>query len=659
MSGIHKAFGPQVLFEDATFHLESGERAALVGPNGAGKSTLFSLLLGEDEPDEGRIVREKGIRIGHLPQETAPLGEETVLEIAVGVTAEHAALRARIGAAERAGRLDADYHEAVARYSEIGGYEVEPRARRILSGLAFRESDHDRPAGELSGGWVMRAHLARLLTAEPDLLLLDEPTNHLDLESLRWFQGHLRGYRGTLLLVSHDRAFLNAVVGKILEVRHHRVHPYRGNYDDYLEESAARDARQLAAHRAQQRKVEQLERFVARFGAKATKAAQAKSKQKQLDRMERIEAPLGSEKTVRIRFPQPPPSGQKVITLEDVHFAYGDHSVYRGIDFTAEKGQRLVLIGPNGAGKSTLLKLLAGVLQPDAGTRTLGHQVRSGYFSQSRIEMLDPSRTVLEEVMAIRHPVPEQTARTVLGSFLFRGDAVYKKVAVLSGGEKSRLGLVKLLLDPPNLLLMDEPTTHLDMASIDALVDALGDYTGTLLFISHDVYFIRRIARRVLHVDAGRLTAFDGDYDAYLHQQEARDARAALTDRRAGGTTDEPASRKPRDCASAAPSAAGIPAAAAPAAPAAGPKSREQKRQEAAARRQRAALRGEVERLEQEIIALEEEQAALTRQLEDPDLYESDPGRVMELNREVVATNDRLDALNEAWLAASERLESA
>ena len=657
MSGIRKAFGPQVLFEEATFHLEPGDRAALVGPNGAGKSTLFALVLGEDEPDEGRIVREKGLRVGHLPQETAPLGEETVLEIAVGVTPEHAALRARIGAAERAGRLDADYHEAVARYTEIGGYEVEPRARRILSGLAFRETDHDRPAGELSGGWVMRAHLARLLTAEPDLLLLDEPTNHLDLESLRWFQGHLRGYRGTLLLVSHDRAFLNAVVGKILEVRHHRVHTYRGNFDDYLEESAARDARQLAAHRAQQRKIEQLERFVARFGAKATKAAQAKSKQKQLDRLERIEAPAGAEKTVRIRFPQPPPSGQRVITLEEVYFAYGAHPVYRGIDFRAEKGQRLVLIGPNGAGKSTLLKLLAGVLQPDAGTRTLGYQVRSGYFSQSRIDMLDPTRTVLEEVMAIRRPVPEQTARTVLGSFLFRGDAVYKKVAVLSGGEKSRLGLVKLLLDPPNLLLMDEPTTHLDMASIDALVDALGDYTGTLLFISHDVYFIRRIARSVLHVDAGQLTAFAGDYDAYLHQQEARDARSALTEGRTPGDARPPATAGHGH--SKGPSAPSTNGATPSPAATAGPKSREQKRREAAERRQRAELRGEVERLEREIIALEETQAALTRQLEDPDLYESDPGRVMQLNREVVAAHDRLEALNQDWLAASERLESA
>ena len=645
ISGLQKAFGPQILFENVSFRLERGERVALVGPNGAGKTTFFSMVLGAIEPDDGQIELEKNARLGHLPQETAPIGDETVIEIAAGVTPEHARLRKQIGDCERSGEQSDTYHEAVARYTEIGGFEIEPRAKRILAGLSFREEDMDQPAHTLSGGWIMRAHLARLLTAEPDLLMLDEPTNHLDLESLQWFQNHLKNYRGTLLLISHDRAFLNEVISGILEVRHHRIHSYRGNYDDYLEESAARDAQQLAAFRSQERKVAQLERFVERFGAKATKAAQAKSKQKQIDRMDRIEAPLSAEKSIRVKFPQPPPSGQKVIELSNLHFAYETKPVYRGIDLLIEKGQRTVLVGPNGAGKSTLLKLLAGVLTPTSGERTPGHNAKIGYFSQSRIDMLDPTRTVLEEVQSIRNPVGEAMARTVLGSFLFRGEAVFKKVSVLSGGEKSRLGLVKLLLDPPNLLLMDEPTTHLDMGSIDALVHALEDYQGTLVFISHDVYFIRKIARTVLRVSGGILTPFAGDYDYYLRKSGAAGERSGLTD--SGGLHDHRPPDAKTSAAESAPSAAKGNS---------NFKSKEQKRAEAQERKARAKIRAQVERLEKEICELEETQARLSHELEDPLLYESDPGRVMELNREIVANNERLEALNEKWMKAAEEV---
>ena len=641
VAGVAKAYGPQVLFENVSFRLDRGSRVALVGPNGAGKTTLFAMILGEIDPDEGGISTEKGIRIGHLPQETAPIGEETVLEIAAGITDEHAGLLKFIGSREREGNTEDRYHEAVARYGEIGGFEVEPRAKRILAGLAFREADLHRPARTLSGGWVMRAHLARLLTAEPDLLMLDEPTNHLDLESLQWFQNHLRNYAGALLLISHDRAFLNTVVDGIFEVRHNRIHTYRGNYDDYLEEAAARDAQQLAAFRAQERKVAHLERFVERFGAQANKASQAKSKQKQIDRIDRIEAPRSSEKTIRVRFPQPPSSGQKVVSLEDVHFAYGDLRVYRGIDYVAEKGQRTVLVGPNGAGKSTLLKLLGGVLQPDSGTRTLGHNVRCGYFSQSRIDMLDPGRTVLEEVQSIRNPVGEATARTVLGSFLFRGEAVFKKVHVLSGGEKSRLGLVKLLLDPPNLLLMDEPTTHLDMASIDALLAALEDYTGTLVFISHDVYFIRRMAKTVLRVSGGQLTPFAGDYDYYLRKSEAGGERHGLTAGEAPGDF-RPTADKPKT-ATGGTSGGGS-----------GFKTKEQKRAEAEERKKLAKERAKAEELERQICDLEEKQALLSGEMEDPKLYETNPGRVMELNREVMAIRDELERLNDMWFRMSD-----
>lgn len=645
VSQLHKAYGGQILFEDVSFRLERASRVALVGPNGAGKSTLFSIVLGQTEADRGEVSLERNARIGHLPQETAPKGDETVIEIAAGITPEHARVRKVIGDCERRGENESEpYHEAVARYTELGGFQTEPKAKRILAGLAFRESDYERPARILSGGWVMRAYLARLLAAEPDLLMLDEPTNHLDLESLGWFQNYLKGYPGAVFLISHDRAFLNELVGGILEIRHHRVHSYRGNYDDYLKEAAERDAQQLAAYKSQQRKIEQLERFVERFGAKNTKASQAKSKQKQIDRMEKIEAPLSAEKTIHVDFPQPPPSGQRVATLENLHFAYGEHVVYRGINLQLERGQRMVLVGPNGAGKSTLLKLLAGVLVPTEGERTLGHQAKAGYFAQSRLDMLDERNTVLDEVLSINRPINEVTARTVLGSFLFRGDAVFKKVSVLSGGEKSRLGLVKLLLDPPNLLLMDEPTTHLDMASIDALIAALRNYRGTLIFISHDVYFIRQIAQTVLRISAGELTHYAGDYDYYLRKSEASSERAALTEGELlGNNRPVDAARQPT---------------AAHKNNEGNFKSKEQKRAEAQERQARAKIRAKVEDLEQRICALEEKQRTLTHQLEDPDLYTNDTAKVMQLNRDLLAINDDLKALNEAWLKASEQLEA-
>jgi ATP-binding cassette subfamily F protein 3 len=527
----------------------------------------------------------------------------------------------------------------------LGGYQLEPKAKRILSGLAFRESDYDRLARTMSGGWVMRAHLARLLVMEPDLLMLDEPTNHLDLESLGWFQNYLQAYPGAILMISHDRAFLNALVDSILEIRNHRLHRYRGNYDDYVEQRKARAEQHLAAYKNQQAEIQKLQEFADRFRAKASKASQAQSKLKQIERMEKIEAPEGADKRIKIKFPQPPRGGQRIITLEGVHFAYGDLRVYQGIDFEAERGQRTVLVGPNGAGKSTLLKILGGVLEPQQGKRALGYNAQVGYYSQNRVDMLKPGRTVLEEVMSIAKPVPELTARTVLGSFLFSGDDAYKKVAVLSGGEKSRLALVKLLLDPPNLLLMDEPTTHLDMASIDALIDALKQYEGTILFISHDVYFIKELAQTVLHISAGKPTFYAGNYDYYLDKSQATSERGGLV---AG---EQLSDLRPKE------------------APAAGTgkpggslfKTKEQKRQEAQERQARSAERkqaqAEVLRLEQAIQALEARQKELTAQLEDPALYQQG-GDVMKLNRELIENATKLDSLNEEWQDATAKLES-
>jgi ATP-binding cassette subfamily F protein 3 len=639
LAEIGKSYGSRTLFEDVSLSINLGERIALVGPNGAGKSTLFSIILGTTEPDIGSVVLDKHTTLGYLPQETAASGEETVLELATAITPEHARLKAILSEGDRTGQTDTEaYHEAQGRYAELGAYQLEPKAKRILSGLAFRESDFHRPAKTMSGGWIMRAHLARLLVMEPDLLMLDEPTNHLDLESLGWFQNYLEYYPGAILMISHDRAFLNDLVDNIFEIRNRQVHRYRGNYDAYVEQRAARQEQLVAAYKNQQAEIQKLQQFADRFRAKASKASQAQSKLKQIERMEKIEAPEGNEKRIHIKFPQPVRSGQRVITLEKVHFAYDTLKVYQGIDLEVEKGQRTVLVGPNGAGKSTLLKILGGSLEIQKGDRKLGHNAEVGYYSQNRVEMLNPTRTVLQEVMSIPNPVPEVQARTILGSFLFQGDDAYKKVSVLSGGEKSRLGLIKLLLNPPNLLLMDEPTTHLDMASIDALIGALKQYQGTLIFISHDVYFIRALAQTVLHISAGNLTPYAGDYDYYLEKSGALSARKGLV---AGEQLTD--SRPPE--APAAARASSSPA-----------KSKEQKRREAEERQAVSAARkkaqAHLDQIEREIAELELRHKEILAKMEAPETYQ-DGGDAVRLNRDLIGHTQKLEKLTEDWEDAS------
>jgi ATP-binding cassette subfamily F protein 3 len=638
ISEISKAFAGRILFEDASLQVNRGDRVGLVGPNGAGKSTLFSLILGEASPDEGRVSVEKSASIGFLPQEHAPAGDETVLELACAISPE--LIRAQ-RIMKSTPEDSAEHHEALHLFDEHGGWQLEPKAKRILAGLAFRESEFDRPAKALSGGWIMRAHLARLLVQEPDLLLLDEPTNHLDLESLVWFQEYLKDYPGAILMISHDREFLNQLVGSILEIAHRRLNRYRGNWDSYVEQKAAREEQQLAAYKNQQREIASLQLFADRFRAKASKASQAQSKLKQIDRMEKIEAPVAHEKTVHFRFPQPPRSGHRVIALKDVDHSYGSLAVYRGLNFEAERGQRTVLVGPNGAGKSTLLKLLAGVLPVESGERVVGHNVRVGYFSQYRVDMLDPKQTVLETARDMPNPVSEQVARTVLGSFLFRGDDVFKTTAVLSGGEKTRLALVRLLLDPPNLLLMDEPTTHLDVGSIDALVGALAQYEGTLVFISHDVYFIRAVAKTVLHINAGKLTPYAGDYDYYLDKSRATSARAALT---SGGKLQnfQPDS-SPVPLVKNAPGMR---------------ETREQRRAAAEERKAEAKIKRDQEKrvreLEAQILKLEGRQKELTEELEKPATYERG-GQATQLNRELQAVTADLARLTTEWEGLAEK----
>lgn len=639
ISQISKGFGPKVLFTDISFRLQRGERVGLVGPNGAGKTTLFSIVLGQTEPDSGMIEMERGLRIGFLPQESAPTGEESVIELAASVTPELTEIYATLR--QHPDPNDPERVDALARFVDLDGYSLEAKAKGILAGLAFHHDDFDKPAHTLSGGWIMRAHLARLLTMEPDLLMLDEPTNHLDLETLGWFQNQLIRYSGAILTISHDREFLNNICDGIAEIAHGKLHRYHGNYDHFLKERAEREAQHLAAYKNQQREIAHLEDFVRRFRAQANKASQAQARLKQLEKMERIEAPLSAAKTIHFKFPQPERCGQRVATLESIDQAYGDHQVYKGLSLAIEKGQRIVLVGPNGAGKSTLLKILAGTVPIQAGRRELGLNVNVGYFSQQRVEVLDLERSVLDEAMErVERGMNETEVRGILGAFLFRGDEVFKKVKVLSGGEKSRLALVKLLLAPPNLLLLDEPTTHLDMASIDALIQALNNYQGTVLFVSHDVHFIRAIARETLHIQAGSVTPYAGDYDYYLRKSGAASVQGGLV---AGLKNARPGSERSNAKSGNAVSA------------------KDRRRQAAeqrnanAARKKAAARR--VQELEAAIIQLEADQQAISTQLEAPETY-AEPNLAKELTIKAARIAKYLEEKNYEWeIAAGELSE--
>jgi len=402
ISELSKSFGPQTLFESVSVQAGGQDRIGLVGPNGAGKSTLFSMILGSEPPDAGSISLEKNATVGHLPQETAPAGDETVLELAIAITPEIVDLQKKIKAAESehaAAREGIDFHDNIhARYDQLGGYQLEPRAKQILAGLSFREQDFHRPLREMSGGWVMRAHLARLLVQAPDLLMLDEPTNHLDLESLRWFQEYLRQYAGAILLISHDRDFLNQLAGQIWELRQRKVFRFRGNYDEYLAQRDAAQVQQLAAYKNQQREIAHLMEFVERFRAKASKASQAQSKLKQVERMEKIEAPGSGDKAIKFHFPQPRRSGLKVITLKDIHHAYGENVIYRGMDFQAERGQRTVLVGPNGAGKSTFYEAHLAA----SGLRFLNADVLAGELGISGCQAAEITTLLRREFVSQR-----------------------------------------------------------------------------------------------------------------------------------------------------------------------------------------------------------------------------------------------------------------
>ncbi|TAG11575.1 MAG: ABC transporter ATP-binding protein [Verrucomicrobia bacterium] len=537
---LTKTLGGRTLLREAEMTINWGERVALVGPNGAGKSTLFRMILNEDSPDEGVIERDEYSIVGYLPQEAGEPSDETILEIAMGITPEMIGLLRTIREGELSGNLStAEFAHAQDQFNALNGYQLEPKAKKILSGLGFQQIDFQKPARQFSGGWVMRAHLARLLVMEPDLLMLDEPTNHLDLLSLLWLQRYLLNYSGAILMISHDRDFMDTMIETVVEIDPDAAQliSYTGNYSSYLDQREKVYEQKVQAYRNQAKEIEQHQEFIDRFRQVGSKAAQVQSRIKFLEKLERVEKPRAPRKPFKFSFPQPPRSNQKVIELNKASQAYGEKVIYKDLDLTIERGEKIVLVGPNGAGKTTLLKILAGEIPLIGGKREPGYATKLGYYSQHRAEALNEYNTVLEEVMGACTTLREEDARAILGTFLFRRADVEKRCGVLSGGEKSRLNLVKFLVDPPNLLLMDEPTTHLDILSIDSLVNALKSYQGTLVFISHDVHFIRTLAETTLHITrndqhpekGSMLTRYSGGYDYFLEKSGLSDDRGAVT----------------------------------------------------------------------------------------------------------------------------------
>ncbi len=640
---VSKSFAKQDILTDCSFQVNAGERVGIIGANGSGKSTVFKLLLGLEHLDQGQISRPKNLRLGYLPQDVLHFHGKTVLEQVIDVAEEVQTIEAELSlladqleqplpeaeltaAAQRQSRL-------LEEYQRLGGYHLEARARKVLAGLGFTEKDMDRRVEEMSGGWAMRVALARILLAEPDLILLDEPTNHLDLDSLVWLEEYLVQITSSLMLISHDRIFLDRVVHRLLELENGRLTSYPGNFQRYLEEKEKRLQSQWAAYRHQQEQIRQIKRFIDRNRARKDRAKQVQGRLKMLDKMELIEPPTSPD---RFSFTFPPPSraAKIVLELKKASKGYGDQSVVSDIDLTIQRGDRFALIGLNGAGKTTLVRLMAGVLTPDSGELVLGSGVSIAYFAQQQLELLNPQQTVLESLQSVAGDMGQGQLRTLLGGFLFRNDEVDKLVSVLSGGERSRLLLCQILVQQANFLLLDEPNNHLDIQGRRVLEKALDTYEGAICLVSHDRHLINAIANKVLVLSNGRLEMFHGNYDDYQEiWQQRLQPTLPLPETESYRSETISASKK----------------------------SKEKKRLEAKWRnelhRKKAPLTKRLEDLEQIIEKTSGRLDELNRLLAKPDTYENGAD-IAALNREYNELKKSLEEHNRQWEQTAIELET-
>ena len=661
---ISKSFGGRVLYSNATLQLNAGERWALVGPNGAGKTTLLKIIMGLESADEGTITFAKDATLGYLEQETELMGDRTALNEVIESAHEIKQwerkvndLSIKIADTPEGATLNRyleDYAHAMERFERLGGYELESRARQILAGLGFPVEDFDKPAKEFSGGWQMRISLSKLLLRRPDVLLLDEPTNHLDLESVQWLERFLSSYDGTVLLVSHDRSFMDACVTHVAALENRMLVTYTGNYSGYLHQREENLEQLRAKRAAQERDIAHMETFIERFRYKPTKAKQVQERVAKVEKIreELVVLPEQSHH-MHFRFPEPPRTGDTVISLEGVAKSYEDNFVYDNVDLKLYRGDHVALVGPNGAGKSTLMKLIAGKLKPDAGQISLGQNVTEAYYAQHQLEELNPANTVLAELDTVAAGWTTSEERRLLGAFLFHGDDVEKRVNVLSGGERARLALAKMLVSPDPLLLLDEPTNHLDIDSVDVLEKALVDFPGTIILISHDEHLVRAVANKVVDVRDHKVTVYDGNYDYFLFKLAELQAAAQ------GETSSKTVSSYGTSGARAVKSSG--PEAGQAAGSSRNVKTKEQRRAEAEERNRRSrALRETKKRLDEVEAALtpaHKRYDELMTLMADEALY-NDPQKFDECMAEYQALSKKIPALEAEWLELSEKMEA-